>query len=258
MAFTKLTPEEKQKRQEERKRLKYENEHKIIDGIDYKLCSKCNEYKPSTGEYFYKNDKNSRDGLSNKCIECERERAIQWKKDNPERFTILQARVEAKQERKLSNRKRAEKQRLAGKQKEWQQKNPDKLKEYFNKKQHNRHNINKQEWENCKKYFNYECAYCGLLLSEHYFTRKGITKLGDFHKEHVDHEGVNNLSNCVPSCGSCNDHKWKFTLDEFYNSNNPNFTEEKYNKIIQWITEEYKQYIMPLKPKQKYTRKNIS
>ena len=28
-----------------------------------------------------------------------------------------------------------------------------------------------------------------------------------------------------------------------YNINNPNFTQERYNKIIQWITTDYKQFI---------------
>ena len=250
-----LTPEEKQRRKEERRKVKYEKEHKIINGVDHKICSICKEYKPSTTEYFYKNECNSIDGLHNRCIECEIKRAIQWKKDNPEKYTAAMVRVEAKLKRKLSNRKRAEKQRKAGKQKEWQQKNPEKWKEYNKRKQHKKHNINKTEWQACKKYFNYQCAYCGLPLSQHYYTRNGITKLGDFHKEHKDHNGENDLSNCLPSCGSCNDKKWEFNFEEWYNKDNPIYDINRHNKIIKWLTEDYKQYIEPPKPKGKYTRK---
>ena len=73
--------------------------------------------------------------------------------------------------------------------------------------------------EELKKYFNNECAYCGLPLSEHYFTRKGVTKLGDFHKEHVDHEGLNDLSNCVPSCSECNSEKNKKIFEKWMEMN---------------------------------------
>jgi len=258
MAFTTLTPEEKQKRKEERKRLKYKNEHKIIDGIDYKICSKCKEYKPSTGEYFYKNKSNSIDGLSNKCIECEIKRAIQWKKDNPEKYAEAMSRVEAKPKRILSNRKRAEKQRKAGKQKEWQNNNPDKVKEYsMFKRLHKKHNINPLEWLRCKEYFNNQCAYCGLPIAEHYNNYNGEPRKEDLQKEHVDHFGVNDLSNCVPGCKSCNCKKWEFTFNEWYNENNPVFTKERYNKIMKWINTDHKLYIMSPKPKQKYTRKEV-
>ena len=119
----------------------------------------------------------------------------------------------------------------------------NKVKEYSRyRSQHKKHKITKQEWEMCKKYFNYECAYCGLPLSEHYYTRNGITKNGDFHKEHVDHEGNNGLSNCVPSCGSCNSSKWKSELNEWYNINNPKYSEERYNKIMQWLNGDWVLY----------------
>jgi hypothetical protein len=79
----------------------------------------------------------------------------------------------------------------------------------------------------------------------------------DFHKEHVIHEGKDNLSNCVPACQSCNDKKWKFTLNEWYNSSNPVYTYERYHKIYLWLRYDYKKYIQKRKPKQKYVRKAI-
>ena len=246
MVFKKLTPEEKQKRKEERKKIKYEREHKIINGIDHKICAKCGEYKPAILDYFYKNDKNSIDQLSNKCIECERKRAIKWKKNNPEKYAVSQARVEVKPERILSNRKRAEKQRKAGKQKIWLKNNPEKQKQYT--LNHRNHDISEAEWQACLKFFDYKCVYCGMPLSEHLAKHK--QKL---HKEHADHNGYNDVRNCVPACRSCNYRKWAFPLEEWYKEQDF-FSENKLTKIYQWINEEYKKYIED-KPPYRITRK---
>lgn len=120
---------------------------------------------------------------------------------------------------------------------------PEKFKEYADKHKQKEHQISKQEWENCKKYFNYTCAYCGLPIEQHFYTRKGVTKQGDFHKEHKDHDGANDLSNCIPSCGDCNSNKWAFPFEEWYTSDNPVFSQKRYDKIIKWITKDYKLYI---------------
>jgi len=243
-----LTLEEKQRRKEERKRLKYEREHRIIYDVDHKLCSECNTYKPSTIEYYYKNDKNSIDGLHNRCIECEIKKAAQWKKDNPEKFAISQARIEAKLERKLSNRKRAEKQRKEGKQQIWQKNNPEKMKQYT--LNHRNHDISTKEWQACLKFFDNKCAYCGISLEEHLEKYKQ-----QLHKEHVDHNGYNDVRNCVPACRSCNDKKWAFPMEEWYNEQEY-FSEDKLNKINMWCKEDYKQYIEE-KPPYRITRKRI-
>jgi len=254
-----LSAQEKQRRKEERKRLKYEREHRIIYDVDHKLCVICNTYKPATTEYYYKNISNSIDGLSNRCLECEIKIAKQWAKDNKERHNELNRKAFKENRWNIKNirRENSKKRRENGKHDEWLLKNPDKMKIYNQNRQHKNHNIRKTEWNNCKEYFNNECAYCGLPLSQHYYTRNGITKLGDFHKEHVDHKGSNNLSNCVPSCGSCNDHKWKFDFEEWYNLENKKYSQERYDKIIKWLTDDYKLYIEPPKPKGKYTRKSV-
>lgn len=46
---------------------------KEIDGITYKLCTKCLEYKPMTEEYFY-NRNNVKCGFSSSCKECNKEK----------------------------------------------------------------------------------------------------------------------------------------------------------------------------------------
>ena len=126
----------------------------------------------------------------------------------------------------------------------WRINNKEKIKTYYEERQHKNHKISKIEWEACKEYFNYEYAYCGLPIEEHIIKFKGKLKQGDFHKEHVDYDGANDLSNCVPSCKICNSSKHKYTLEEWYNENNSNYTKGRYDKIIKWINEDYKQYII--------------
>jgi hypothetical protein len=243
---------------EERKKWYYEQTHKIVNGIIHKQCTKCKEWLPDTNEYFYmRNKKKPERGLNAECKKCTIDNSQKWIENNPEQYKITTKNKNdnISEITRIIRRKLANKQREEGYQKEYQRNNPDKVIEYNKNRQHKNHKINKTEWENCKKYFDYQCAYCGLPLSKHFYTRNGITKLGDFHKEHVDHEGLSDLSNCIPSCGSCNDQKWKFTLDEWYDENNERFTQERYDKIIKWITEDYKQYIEEYIPKRKYNKK---
>ncbi len=108
---------------------------------------------------------------------------------------------------------------------------------------HKKHEITKNEWELCKEYFVYKCAYCGLPIEEHYNQYKGEIRLTDFHKEHVNHDGSNDLSNCIPSCKNCNSEKHTSTLEEWYNKENENFTEERLEKILNWLNNDYIKYL---------------
>jgi len=114
-------------------------------------------------------------------------------------------------------------------------KNKDKFKKYREERQHKNHDITDNEWEFCKQYFNYKCAYCGI--SE----QKAKEEQGQvLHKEHVDHDGANDLSNCVPSCRVCNGRKWQHSLDFWYRESwNPNYSKERLDKIYQWLDKDY-------------------
>jgi hypothetical protein len=112
-----------------------------------------------------------------------------------------------------------------GKNKQWQQQNPDKLRSYG--KQHRNHDISNLEWELCKEYFDHSCAYCGLSEKVH----KEIYKQ-QLHKEHVDHKGANDLSNCVPACRICNSLKHIFMLEDWYSETNERFNKDRLDKYI--------------------------
>lgn len=225
----------------------YWQKRKIINGVVFKECFKCKEWKPETEEYYYMQNKNKPErGFSSNCKECERKRArnylkdnynnmidniSQWQKENREK--TLSYMREHYQNNKEKRRKYV---------KEWINNNPEKAKEYQNK--HRDHDITKTEWENCKRYFNYKCAYCGFPLSEHKLKRNNKIIMIDLHKEHVEDKGANDLRNCIPSCQSCNSIKNLKTINELLESGLiEKFTQERYNKIMLWLSEDYKQYI---------------
>lgn len=101
-----------------------------------------------------------------------------------------------------------------------------------------KHKISIDEWEACKKYFNYRCAYCGEPFEDYYDEKEK-----DFVKEHYVNLGSNRLDNCVPACNSCNLSKSSKEFEEWYTKEKPFFTSERYWKIYKWINHDYKKYI---------------
>jgi hypothetical protein len=220
----------------------YEECHKIIDEIEHKKCSICEEWLPMIEEFFYKNKSSKRDGFNPYCKKCAKKKSLKyrsenrnqsiqsnkiWKENNRDRYLdgLRAYRQENKEEVQIYTR-------------EWQRNNPDKVKGYNKDKQLNKkHDISKGEWENCKNYFSYRCAYCGLPIEEHWVKYKGNVFLGDFHKDHVDDDGANDLSNCVPACKSCNCKKHDFTLEEWYYADSHKcdcYSFERLQKIYKW------------------------
>lgn len=122
--------------------------------------------------------------------------------------------------------------------KKWQKENPDRLRQYNKKRQNKNHKISLWEWIACKEYFNYTCAYCGVHEVEHYNKHKQ-----QFHKEHFEHDGLDDLSNCLPSCKDCNSSKWEFDFTDWYIPDNPVYSQERYDKIIKWLYSDYKIYM---------------
>jgi hypothetical protein len=237
-----LSQEEKQRRSEERRQKKWNETHKIIEDIDHKKCNKCDKWFPSTTDYFYKNDKNGIDGLFPYCNECAKNEAVNWVESNKDKYKKLKKKYNSKSDSKERNRNRNKRYRDSGRYYEWLEENPEKAKTYQNMRTNKDHQISEKEWLSCKEYFNNCCAYCNLHISEHFVTWKGTLKHTDLHREHVDPNGSIYLENCIPACKDCNTSKWEYKLDEWYREGNPHFTQERYNKILKWINEDYKQY----------------
>lgn len=257
-----LSEVEKQLRKQKRKIDKYNKEHKIINGINHKICNVCKEWFPSTIAYFYPNKSNSIDGLCPNCIICDRLKADQNRLDNIERHRKQNLERYRRMKDEWNDHCKEYRKQDHDKWKSYYKtylksdKGKEKCREYRLKREKKHHTINKNEWENCKKYFEYKCAYCNLPKEEHLATRNKNVINMDLHKEHVIEDGKNDLSNCIPSCKNCNISKHKRTLNEWYNPSNPNFTEERYHKICRWLRYDYKLYIEKKKPKGKYTKKS--
>ena len=92
------------------------------------------------------------------------------------------------------------------------------------------HRISKKDWIICKEFFEYNCAYCGMPEEYH----KEIFSQ-QLHKDHADPNGNNEISNCLPSCKICNSEKHDTNLVDWYTSNNPKYTSERYDKIVGWL-----------------------
>lgn len=207
-------------------------ETRINNGVEERRCNECGEWK-IRDEYYQCRE----NWIDSKCKTCRNIINTLYRSNNREKTRAMVKKADTNEKVKL----RVRKSRAKGVYREWQRNNPDKVKQYA--VEHNKHHITKDEWENCKGYFNNKCAYCGLDINDHYVIFKQKQRLGDFHKEHVEHNGANDLSNCVPACKVCNSSKRKRSLNEWYNIDNERYNLERYNKIIKWITEDYKEYI---------------
>lgn len=227
-----------------------------------KQCTTCKRWFPATTEYFYmRNKKKPEKGLNSECNECAREKARQYARENKERKAVWFAKWyrENKEAKLASNRQwyKDNLERWLEFYNEYKQLDyvKEKLKQYNNNRREKNHNINAEEWQACKDYFDNCCAYCGFPIEDHKIRRKGEFINIDLHKEHVILDGKNDLRNCVPSCQQCNSEKSIHSLNNWYNPDNPKYTYERYHKIYMWLRYDHKKYIQKKKPKQKYNKR---
>lgn len=170
-------------------------------------------------------------------------KAVEWEKNNPERRKILKRNYDDKEESKKAKKLREQGYRDKGNYKNWQEKNRDRIKQYNeNRRMHKKHKISEKEWEDCKRYFNNKCAYCGLPIDKHFNVFRGELRLTDFHKEHVDHDGSNDLSNCVPSCKKCNSSKRDSVFEIWYTPEKEFYREERLIKLHKWLDNDFLNY----------------
>jgi len=142
-----------------------------IDGVKEKRCTQCQEWFPETTEYFYmRNKKKPERGFNSECKKCTTQNTKNYFMKNKE--IELEKRKKWKEENKNKNLSYMHKSYQRNKDfrreylKEWHNKNPEKQKEYLNR--HRKHDITITEWLACKKYFNNQCAYCGLPIEKHF------------------------------------------------------------------------------------------
>lgn len=250
-----LSIEEKEIRKAKRRKEKFKREHRLIDRVDYKFCNTHDKYFPNetpwipaTLDYFYKNITNGIDGLGTRCKKCEIIRAGINQIENRDRAYEQHSKYRKTDKYIQWGRKHGKQQRESGYNLNWQRKNPEKVRYYSSL--HRIHDVSTKEEQGMLKVFNYQCAYCGMTLEEH--KKKFGEKL---HNDHVDNEGYNDLRNDVPACKSCNCSKHTSIMEEWYKKQDF-YTEERYNKIIWWLTEGYLGYIEE-KPPYRITKRRV-
>jgi len=239
----------------------YKLNHRINEkGIVERRCTKCQEWKEENIENFYlHNKKKPEKGFHSECKICSIART---KKNTLENHDRVLAKIYDWQDRNKEktlkrwhdyNEKNKEKQKIYTA--EYQKAHPEKMKVYG--QNHRDHDITGSEWKNCLKVFDYQCAYCGLPMEKHFAIRNGKVIIMSLHREHVDDEGYNDLRNCTPSCQSCNSTKGGKTIEELLQLKFiEEFTEERYNKIVWWIEDGYKDYIEDKPPYRIIKKKN--
>lgn len=208
-----------------------------IEATKRKICNQCEEEK-SIEEYYTQN-KTKANGeeylyYNPKCRECIRHNLYQWRAENPERSNENNKRWNSTERGMKFRRDVSRRVRSEGKYREWQRNNPDKIRDYqINREQNKTHKISKYEWLECKRYFNHSCAYCGLTEEDHLKEHKQ-----QLHKEHVIHDGSNEIVNCIPACKPCNSSKGEKIVGEWYSNSNPTYTKEREDKIYAWLTKD--------------------
>ena len=250
---------------------KYNDYHRTINNIVQKQCIDCNEWFDMNKLNFGRDGKN-KDKFNIRCKECLRIKDQAYYDRNRDKL-LQQATDYALTNRDKQNAQKLEYYRQHKEQfhekhreycednpekvkedyKAWQKKNPDKCRDYNLK--HRQHDITEKEWMSCLNAFDNTCAYCGLPIEKHIVKRNGKYIIMNFHKEHVDDKGYNDLRNAVPSCQRCNSGKHQDSLEEWY-LKQKFFSIDRYIKIMWWINEGYKEFIGDKPPYRIVKKKN--
>ena len=114
--------------------------------------------------------------------------------------------------------------------KEWRENNPDKVFNYANKRRSIEENqgdgISKDQWLEMMKFFDWRCAYSGIMLNK---DNRSID-----HVVALNNGGLNEIWNCVPMYMPYNTSKHTRDMLEWY-TQQEYFSEERLNKIYEWI-----------------------
>jgi hypothetical protein len=183
--------------------------------IETKICSFCNIEKSI--DEFYTNQWHE-DGHQPWCKECSKEEYSRYYARNTTRIKKVH--------------------RL------WQQNNPEKYKEcmdaYYNspagklsekqaKKKRREimkqlpNTFTKEEWDQCKEYFNHSCAYC-----------ESTNKIQKDHFVSVLNYGPTTKENIVVACNKCNPSKGDFDFFQWY-PGQLFYSQEREEKIIKYL-----------------------
>lgn len=194
--------------------------------MEYRICSRCEEAKPETSEFFYKH-KFSKGGLRAECKICSYNYTLKRKEREPEKFKEQKKKFSAKYKDKVAKYQKCNKDIVRKSHKKWKLKNRDKIRMYGHKRRALARNIETDfseiNWESCKASFDKKCAYCGAkrkLTQDHFIA---LSKGGEY-----------TINNIIPVCLPCNASKNDKDFFEWY-PNQEFYSRIRENKIISYL-----------------------
>ena len=205
-----------------------------------KVCSKCGKLLVAYNGNFGK-EKRGKYGFKSRCKECIKEyyednkehikeKSKEWHEDNKEYYK--EWRENNKEYIKEKNKEYYEnnKEHRNKKSKEWYENNPDKI---FNRNNKRRlleetqgDGISKDQWLEMMKFFDWKCAYSGIMLDK---DNRSIDHIIPLSKG-----GEHEIWNCVPMHRKYNTSKKDNNMLEWYQQQEF-YSEERLNKIYEWI-----------------------
>jgi hypothetical protein len=178
-------------------------EHKIINGVSFKECSKCKEWKELT---LFRKDKGKWDGLYPYCKECANAKDRNIYKKNPEKKKQAVKDYMEKHPEKYNIYKPYNPKYYSSEKSRLKKRARDMKRRALKKEADLHHQITDEVIKAVLEKYNNCCVYCGENVSE---------------KFHIDHKlplsrgGGNEIENLALSCPDCNYKKNNKTDIEF-------------------------------------------
>lgn len=200
--------------------------------MESKQCTICHEVK-SLSEFYTRKVVTKKNGVRIKhvaeCKSCNVQRYMKWREDNPEKYQVAWDRYAQSDKRKQGKRqeRKNNREQYSEYHKQWRHNNPDKTKEYSEKRQERFNAVykdfKKNEWQDCLFFFDNCCAYCGSD--------------GKLQREHIvpiSKGGAHTALNVLPACKGCNASKYDSDFHDWY----PRFefySEDRNSKITEYF-----------------------
>ena len=185
--------------------------------MNEKRCSRCKEIKPVSE---FGKDRRNKDGLLIYCKSCKRKinaSQADYRKEYMKQYLVTyQKSPERREHERLYSR-------------EYRKLHPDKNASYSANyraiTKSNGGKITDQDIQECLEYFNYECAYSGVPLTNEYQID---------HVVPISKGGTNDIHNVVPCLPVINLRKSSKDFETWYPTQSF-FSETRYCKIKEWM-----------------------